>query len=464
MAIDSKNLLVWVKAMSRGQALPLDASEVYASFAEAQNYATTSAIAYAGQTVKAMTEDGKYHEYILQPSEAGYTLEEVGAIKQSDLKQYVMVVDALPESGQEQGILYICDTTGSIWTGSEWKNVFWDVTTDIDLMGERVDAVEEALDAKAPIENPVFSGTVKVGEEEVALKSYVDGLFANLEESCATPEIVDSTNPIPAAYKAGKTYRVAEAGTYAGVECEVGDLILVVKDYVEGSASDSDFMVLQANIDGAVTSTADVATVGEIVVFDAVTGRVIKGSGVQIASLNDAITKAHEHTNKEILDTYDKTQAEVLADALAEAQALVTAHEEAVNAALDGKADKATTLAGYGITDAYTSTVIDEKLQVVTDNLNTKITGTEVDTKIAEAKADTLEEAASAANDALEARVGSIPADTTIQSYIDTAVGSGGTASAQAIATAKQEAIDTSKTYTDEQVTNVYTALTVTEF
>ena len=27
--IESKNLLVWVKAMSRGQALPLDASEIY---------------------------------------------------------------------------------------------------------------------------------------------------------------------------------------------------------------------------------------------------------------------------------------------------------------------------------------------------------------------------------------------------------------------------------------------------
>ena len=97
----------------------------------------------------------------------------------------------------------------------------------------------------------------------------MDGLFANIEETCATPTIVDSEHPIPADYKAGYTYRVAEAGTYAGVECEVGDLILVVKDYLEGSASDSDFMVLQANIDGAVTSTADVTTVGEIVVFDA---------------------------------------------------------------------------------------------------------------------------------------------------------------------------------------------------
>lgn len=457
MAIESKNLLVWVKAMSRGQALPLDASEIYASLAEAQNYASTSAIAYAGQTVKAMTEDGKYHSYTLQPSEAGYTLEEIGAIKQSDLKQYVMVVDVLPESGQEQGILYICDTTGSIWTGSAWKTVFHDVQVDLDTMGERIDNVETALDTKAPIENPIFSGTVKVGEDEVALKTYVDGLFANLEERCAIPSIVDSTNPIPADYKAGESYRVAEAGTYVGVECEVGDLILVVKDYVAETASDADFMVLQANIDGAVTSTADVTTIGEIVVFDSVTGRVIKGSGIQIASLNDAIAKAHEHSNKEVLDTYDKSQTDLLAAAQTEAQTLVTAHETAVNTALEGKADKATTLEGYGITDAYTRTAIDEKVQTITDNLNTKITAADVDTKIATAKTETLEAAASDAAEKLDARIGDIPTDTTVKSYIDTAVGSGGTASAEAIAQAKQEAINTSKTYTD-------TALTIVEF
>ena len=457
MAIESKNLLVWVKAMSRGQALPLDASEIYASLAEAQNYASTSAIAYAGQTVKAMTEDGKYHSYTLQPSEAGYTLEEIGAIKQSDLKQYVMVVDALPESGQEQGILYICDTTGSIWTGSAWKTVFHDVQVDLDTMGGKIDNIETALDTKAPIENPIFSGTVKVGEDEVALKTYVDGLFANLEERCAIPSIVDSTNPIPADYKAGESYRVAEAGTYVGVECEVGDLILVVKDYAAETASDADFMVLQANIDGAVTSTADVTTIGEIVVFDSVTGRVIKGSGVQIASLNDAIAKAHEHSNKEVLDTYNKSQTELLAAAKTEAQALVTAHEAAVNTALDGKADKATTLEGYGITDAYTKTAIDEKVQIITDNLNTKITASDVDTKIATAKTETLEAAASDAAGKLNARIGDIPAGTTVKSYIDTAVGSGGTASAEAIAQAKQEAINTSKTYTD-------TALTIVEF
>ena len=465
MAIESKNLLVWVKAMSRGQALPLDSSEVYTSYAEAEAYAS-SPTAYAGQTIKALMEDGKYHSYTLQPTEGGYVLEEVGAIKSSDLKQYVVVDSALPEEGQEQGILYIntSDSTGSIWTGVEWKEVFRDVHADVEDLEGRVEDLEGAIVEKAPIENPVFSGVVKVGEEEVALKSYVDGLFANLEESCGTPAIVDSENPIPTEYKAGQTFRVAEDGEYAGVKCEIGDLILVVKNYEAETASADDFMVLQANIDGAVTSNADVTTVGEIVVFDSVTGKVIKGSGVQIGSLNDAIAKVHEHSNIEQLNTYDKTQAELLAAAKAEAQALVAEHESAVNATLEGKANKATTLSGYGITDAYTSGEIDSKLQTITENLNSKVSGSEVDAKIAEAKTDTLEEAAEAAAAALEVRVGSIPADTTIQSYIDTAIGSGGTASAQAIAEAKQAAIDTSKAYTDEKVEALTSILTVTEF
>lgn len=459
MAIESKNLLVWVKAMSRGQALPLDASEIYSTLAEAENYASSSAIAYAGQTIKAMTEDGKYHSYILQPSEAGYVLEEQGAVNASDLKQYVMVVDELPESGQVEGVLYIHGTDGQVWTGSAWRKVFWDVTADVTAVADRVSALETEMGTKAPIENPVFSGVVKVGEDEVALKSYVEGLFANL--TSAEPGIVDSENPLPENYKAGQHFRVAEAGTYAGVACEVGDLILVVKSYNAETASDDDFMVLQANIDGAVTSTAEIATIGEIVVFDAVTGKVIKGSGVQIASLNDAIAKMHEHENKAILDSYDKTQTELLAAAKAEAETLVGAHETAVNEALANKADKATTLAGYGITDAYNTTEIDAKFQTITDNLNTKITGTEVDEKVATAKEETLTEAATAASEALEARVGAIPADTTIKSYVDTAIGSGGTSSAEAIANAKQEAIDTSKTYTDEQISS---ALAVVEF
>ena len=474
MAIDSKNLLVWVKAMSRGQALPLDASEIYDSLAAAQTYAA-SATAYAGQTIKAKLDDGKYHSYVLQPSEAGYVLEEVGAVNESDLKQYVQVVSALPESGQIEGVIYIVHgaqstvaDVGYIWAQNqsgtyEWKKVFTDVSGNLMNMGQRITLLEGKVDKKAPIENPVFSGTVKIDEDEVAVKSYVDGLIANLTSDVPGVLTAESYAAlIETEVKAGQMFRVAEYETYWDNVCEPGDLIIVLKDHVvEVDEPSESVMVVQANVDGAVTSTADAATVGEIVVFNAVTGKVIKGSGVQIASLNDAIAKAHEHANKDVLDSYDKTQSELLAAAKTEAEGLVSAHESAVNTALEGKADKATTLAGYGIEDAYNKTEVDNLLSPITENLNSKISGAEVDTKISTAKEETLEAAAAAAAEALESRVGAIPADTTIQAYIDTAVGSGGTASAQAIATAKQQAIDTSKTYTDERVA---AALTIVEF
>lgn len=454
--IESKNLLVWVKAMSRGQALPLDASEIYDSYDAALSYAS-SPIAYAGQTIKALVGD-KYVSYVLQPSDAGYQLEEVGAVKASDLKQYVIVNSALPESGQEQGILYIntTDKTGSIWNGSEYVQVFKDVQLDIDGINEDIEELRADVDLKAPLENPSFTGSVTVDGDAVALKSYVDGLIGNLT-SCA-PGIVDSTNTLPdTGYKAGQTFRVAETGTYANTKCEVGDLIIVVKDYDVESASDTDFMVVQANIDGAVTTAVESATVGEIVVFDSVTGKVVKGSNINISSLQDVIGKAHTHENKDTLDTYDKTQTELLDAAKAEAKALV----DTLEAVVDGKADKGTSLADYGIENAYTKAEIDEKVNIITTNLNTKVDAATVDDKIADAKTNILSEAATAANEALEERVGAIPADTDIKTYVDNAIGSGGTSSAEAIAKAKQEAIETSKAYADEQIEN---ALTIVEF
>ena len=68
MAIESKNLLVWVKAMSRGQALPLDASEIWESKTDADTYAAGapdgSTVAYVGQTIKVI-ENGTVKQYMI---------------------------------------------------------------------------------------------------------------------------------------------------------------------------------------------------------------------------------------------------------------------------------------------------------------------------------------------------------------------------------------------------------------
>lgn len=82
-------------------------------------------------------------------------------------------------------------------------------------------------------------------------------------------------------YKAGWQYSVQEAGTYAGVVCEVGDLVVCIKDYASGSASNSDWNVLQANIVGAVTGPSS-SVANHIAVFDGVSGKVIKDGGFTV--------------------------------------------------------------------------------------------------------------------------------------------------------------------------------------
>lgn len=86
-------------------------------------------------------------------------------------------------------------------------------------------------------------------------------------------------------YKIGWTYKVITAGTYAGIKCEVGDMLIAINN---GPASgtavvNADWTVVQANIDGAVTGPAS-ATSSHVAVFDGATGKIIKDSGYTIAS------------------------------------------------------------------------------------------------------------------------------------------------------------------------------------
>ena len=436
---DEAKILMALKAYQRSNPLPLDASSIWDSFEEAQTYAS-AANAYGGQVITAKVGD-TYKAYILQPGEAGYTLEEIG-VDPSSIKQYV-IVGTRPGSGQQQGVIYIDSNVGYIWNGSGWVKVFEDVSASISDFESRIGTLETDIDLKAPIANPTFTGSVKIEGNEVATQTWVNALIGQLNSG--VPGIVDdSDNPLPSTgYKAGQSWRVSVAGTYAGQDCEVGDLIICLKNYEAEGAGNADFMVIQANIDGAVTGP-DAATDGHIVVFNGATGKIIKDSNVTIASLNDVISKAHEHTNKTILDSYDKTQTELLEAAATDAQSKVTALSETVTENLALKADAS---------NVYSKTDIDSKISTLTQNINTKVDSATVDSKIAAAKTEILEEAATAAGDDLDAKIGDLGESATVVEFVNKVVGSGGTDVAQQI----DEALAQAKAYTD-------TALTITEF
>lgn len=146
-----------------------------------------------------------------------------------------------------------------------------------------VNAVLGASDAM------IFKGTIGTGEATVT----------------ALPSI---------GYSAGWTYKVATAGTYAGQKCEVGDLIICVKEFAS-TAMDSDWTVVQTNIDGAVAGPAS-SVAQRVAVFADATGKTIKDSGFTLGTSVPANAKftdtVYTHPSSGVAaDTYDTVTVNV---------------------------------------------------------------------------------------------------------------------------------------------------------
>lgn len=96
--------------------------------------------------------------------------------------------------------------------------------------------------------------------------------------------IIDSSHDLPTNnYSAGWTYKVAAIGIYAGIVCEIGDMIIAIND---GPATGdtiiaADWTVIQTNIDGAVVGPNS-ALNEDIAIFDGTTGKLIKDSGRKV--------------------------------------------------------------------------------------------------------------------------------------------------------------------------------------
>lgn len=109
---------------------------------------------------------------------------------------------------------------------------------------------------------------------------------------------------LPATHSAGETYRVYDIkggnnGKYLGngEVCEIGDLIICIKDGTTHSAGD--WTIVQTNIDGAVIGPAS-AVNNHVVVFNGANGKVIKDSGFTIGKSvpsNAVFTDTHYTTH-----------------------------------------------------------------------------------------------------------------------------------------------------------------------
>lgn len=134
-----------------------------------------------------------------------------------------------------------------------------------------IENLAETLNDKAPLVSPAFTGrptapTAPAGSNttQVATTAFVTNAVS--EGIAAADAMIfkgtigtgGTVTALPTTYKTGWTYRVITEGTYAGVKCEVGDLIIALVDRSGSGNVNSDWTVAQTNVDGAMlTSTYD---------------------------------------------------------------------------------------------------------------------------------------------------------------------------------------------------------------
>ena len=91
----------------------------------------------------------------------------------------------------------------------------------------------------------------------------------------------DTISTIPVGgYKVGWTYRVTTAGTYAGENCEVGDLLIAIEDATtnQSAADNSHWIVAQGNVDSGLFKGTNSFTDTHVLIADGTNGKV-KDSG-----------------------------------------------------------------------------------------------------------------------------------------------------------------------------------------
>ena len=165
---------------------------------------------------------------------------------------------------------------------------------------------------------------------------------------------------------------------------------------------------LQNNIDAKVAQTAYDTKMSDLDSADTALGS--RAAALETA-VNDSTTGlAAVNTKVGALDTaYQAADTQIRTDFAAADTALKTE----LNTAIDEKAKKATDLAGYGITDAYTKTAADAKITAATADMATK---TQVTADIGIAKT-ALESAYQAADTALSDRAAALETAATGMSY-----------------------------------------------
>ena len=168
-------------------------------------------------------------------------------------------------------------------------------STELEYLSGVTSAIQTQINAKAPLANPELTGTpraptadagtntTQIATTEFVTRAVSQGFVAN--DAMVFKGLIGSNQTITqlptSGYNAGWTYRVANAGTFAGEYCEVGDLLIAINDGPTSGSSviDTDWGKVEHNIDGALYKTNSVTYSGDKVLMSSgINGAVKEGT------------------------------------------------------------------------------------------------------------------------------------------------------------------------------------------
>ena len=402
--IAAKALLTLDKSFARANGQPLDASEVYYSLEAAKTYAAT-AQAYIGQKI-VVVEDGVVTHYSVEDTagnlkelgskpvgdEKTITVAENGTISLKGIDSLVFerdIVDAETgePTGEKEAVQYqpLMTAAGLIWVEPS-KTTVEGLATLIEALTGRVNALEGKVGAAAAGETAATGLFALINAEttraEAAEKALQDALEA-LDEAVKAIDYVDEDELAEAIKDFATTTYVNEelakkvnTADYnvdkkafededAAIRAIAEEAQQLINDFLTGTDTDevvNKLKEIQAELDklgGVVDLEAALALKADL---EYVNTELAKKQNViaegTYATPDDVATAKGEA----IADAEGKIAA-AETRAATDAQSKADAAKQAAIADADGKlankADKANTLAGYGITDAYTATETD---------------------------------------------------------------------------------------------------------
>lgn len=350
-------------SINRTNPLPLDKNAVFASYDEALTYAR-GVLSYPGQFIAVVAEDGSVTGYIITVAGgAGATMQKLAA--QTSTGDVVADLAAL--------------------------------TTRVGNLETSVDGIKTEIGAKA-VGETASTGIYKYVDDKVAAatpEGYA-GVKADVTKLVGTDKGEDG--------RANKTVREIASEEVAKIvngADESLDTLKEVADWISTHGTDAATMNTQINANkaaieklngtaetvGSVANTVNAAIDGALKAdgkdkyalaadLTATNGKVAaletKTAGLTDAEGADMTIKAYVDAGDAKVDAKVAaltTRVDNLGALAAKSEVAETDLAAALKTKIDGKADKATTLAGYGIEDAYTKTVaegmVDGKIEAL---------------------------------------------------------------------------------------------------